>query len=84
MIAAVAALPLLFAGERGLLHLPSADEVRTQPISRTGNEAGWPSAVDSGVLTCVWSAGERVTLFFEATARDGGDDDAQRDGACCQ
>ncbi|MBL8581860.1 MAG: hypothetical protein JNL61_06500 [Rhizobiaceae bacterium] len=61
-----AAAPLVLAGERGLFHLPSEEEVRFQPIGRTGNEEGWPFSVDRGYLTCVWSAGERVVVFFEA------------------
>ncbi|ADV10968.1 hypothetical protein AB0V79_14375 [Mesorhizobium ciceri] len=65
------AMPLILAGEhvlageRGMFHFPSADEVRTQPISRTGNETVWPFSVDDGTLACVWSGGQRVVMFFE-------------------
>lgn len=65
-----ATAPLVFVGERDLLHLPSADEVRVQPVERTGNEEGWPFTVARGHLSCVWSAGQRVVTFF-AEAGDG-------------
>lgn len=60
------AVPLVLAsGEQGMFHLPSAEEVRMQPISRVGNEVGWPFSVHEGMLSCVWSAGQRVVMFFE-------------------
>ncbi|KRB19701.1 MULTISPECIES: hypothetical protein [Mesorhizobium] len=60
------AMPLMLAGEQGMFHLPSAEEVRLQPITRAGNEAGWPFSVDEGTLACVWSAGQKVVMFFES------------------
>ncbi|RVA27295.1 hypothetical protein EN935_20710, partial [Mesorhizobium sp. M7D.F.Ca.US.004.03.1.1] len=63
------------AGERGMFHFPSADEVRTQPISRAGNEANWPFSVDEGMLACVWSGGQRVVVFFENRPSDLGVDE---------
>ncbi|CAN7344504.1 hypothetical protein [Mesorhizobium sp. LjRoot246] len=69
------AMPLMLAGEQGMFHFPSADEVRTQPISRTGNEAGWPFSVDDGMLACVWSGGQRVVVFFENRPSDLGEDE---------
>jgi hypothetical protein len=59
------AMPLMLVGEQGLFHFPSPAEVRTQPISRAENEAGWPFSIDDGILTCVWSGGRKVVLFFE-------------------
>lgn len=59
------AMPLIMAGEQGMLHMPSPQEVRMQPIARTGNEAGWPFSVDEGTLACVWSAGQKLVVFFE-------------------
>ncbi|ESY79105.1 hypothetical protein X740_18685 [Mesorhizobium sp. LNHC221B00] len=59
------AMPLVLAGEQGMFHLPSSEEVRLQPIERAGNEAGWPFSVDDGTLACVWSAGQKVVMFFE-------------------
>ncbi|AZO45188.1 hypothetical protein EJ076_30825 [Mesorhizobium sp. M7D.F.Ca.US.005.01.1.1] len=75
------AMPLMLAGEqvlageRGMFHFPSADEVRTQPISRAGNEANWPFSVDEGMLACVWSGGQRVVVFFENRPSDLGVDE---------
>jgi hypothetical protein len=68
-----AAAPLVLAGERSLFHLPSPDEVRMQPVERTDNEAGWPFSVDSGHLSCVWSAGQRLVFFFAETPGEGGE-----------
>ncbi|MER9655408.1 hypothetical protein NKJ26_18135 [Mesorhizobium sp. M0152] len=59
------AMPLIMAGEQGMFHMPSPQEVRMQPIERAGNEAGWPFSVDEGMLACVWSAGQKVVMFFE-------------------
>ncbi|MEW6632291.1 MAG: hypothetical protein AB1440_15570 [Pseudomonadota bacterium] len=59
------AMPLVLAGEQGLFHIPSAREVRIQPISREDNETAWPFSVDDGLLTCVWSGGRKVVMFFE-------------------
>ncbi|AZO66515.1 MAG: hypothetical protein E5Y88_25435 [Mesorhizobium sp.] len=64
------AMPLMLAGEQGLFHFPSPDEVRVQPISRAENEAEWPFAVDDGVLACVWSGGQRIVSFFEGRPSD--------------
>ncbi|QND62652.1 hypothetical protein HB777_01170 [Mesorhizobium loti] len=75
------AMPLMLAGEqvlageRGMFHFPSADEVRTQPISRAGNEASWPFSVDEGTLACVWSGGQRVVIFLEKEPSDFGEDE---------
>jgi hypothetical protein len=75
------AMPLMLAGEqvlageRGMFHFPSADEVRTQPISRAGNEANWPFSVDEGMLACVWSGGQRVVVFFENRPSGLGEDE---------
>ena len=67
MMAEVAvAVPLMLAGEQGMFHFPSPEEVRTQPISREENETGWPFSVDNGVLACVWSGGQKLVMFFEA------------------
>ncbi|MER9233295.1 hypothetical protein NKI56_14530 [Mesorhizobium sp. M0622] len=60
------AMPLMLAGEQGLFHFPSPDEVRAQPISRAGNETEWPFSIDDGMLTCVWSGGRKIVVFFEA------------------
>lgn len=68
MIEAFAALSLLLAGERSFLHFPRSDEVRIQAIAKSDNERDWPFTVDSGSLTCVWSAGEPVVMFFAKTA----------------
>ncbi|MGY2991787.1 hypothetical protein ACVWWD_000594 [Mesorhizobium sp. URHB0026] len=66
MMAEVAvAVPLILAGEQGMFHVPTAQEVRLQPISRAGNETGWPFSVDEGMLACVWSVGQKVVMFFE-------------------
>ncbi|MER9329033.1 hypothetical protein [Mesorhizobium sp. M0488] len=59
------AMPLIMAGEQGMFHMPSPQEVRMQPIERAGNEAGWPFSVDEGMLAGVWSAGQKVVMFFE-------------------
>ncbi|TGQ92394.1 hypothetical protein EN851_12475 [Mesorhizobium sp. M8A.F.Ca.ET.208.01.1.1] len=59
------AMPLMLAGEQGMFHFPTVAEVRLQPIARAGNEAGWPFSVDEGTLTCVWSGGQKVVMFFE-------------------
>ena len=59
------AMPLMLAGEQGMFHMPSAEEVRLQPIARAGNEAGWPFSVDEGMLACVWGGGQKVVMFFE-------------------
>jgi hypothetical protein len=69
------AMPLMLAGEQGMFHFPSADEFRTQPISRAGNEANWPFSVDDGVLACVWSGGQKVVMFLENGPSDLGEDD---------
>lgn len=68
------AMPLIMAGEQGMFHMPSPQEVRTQPIARAGNEAGWPFSVGEGTLACVWSAGHKVVMFFEDRP-DGLDED---------
>jgi len=71
MMAEVAvAVPLMLAGEQGMFHLPSPEEVRTQLISRAENEANWPFSIDSGVLTCAWSGGRKMVMFFEAKPAD--------------
>jgi hypothetical protein len=54
----------ILAGEKGLLHFPGANEVRFQPIAKADNETGWPFSVDKGHLTCVWSGGTPVVMFF--------------------
>lgn len=59
------AMPLMLAGEQGMFHVPTPEEVRLQPISRAGNETGWPFSVDEGMLACVWAAGQKVVMFFE-------------------
>ncbi|MER8698934.1 MULTISPECIES: hypothetical protein [unclassified Mesorhizobium] len=64
------AMPLMLAGEQGLFHIPTPEEVRLQPISRAGNEADWPFSVDEGVLACTWSAGQRVVTFMENRPAD--------------
>ena len=69
------AMPLMLAGEQGMFHFPSADEVRTQPISRAGNEAGWPFSVDDGMLACVWSGGQKVVMFLENRPSELDEDD---------
>ncbi|QPC95082.1 hypothetical protein [Mesorhizobium sp. INR15] len=71
MMAEVAvAVPLMLAGEQGMFHFPTPEEVRLQPISRAGNEAGWPFSIDEGTLACVWSAGQKVVMFFESKPDD--------------
>jgi hypothetical protein len=75
MIAEMAvAMPLMLAGEQGLFHFPSVEEVRLQPISRAENEIGWPFSVDAGVLACVWSGGQKVVTFLENRPADLEDD----------
>ena len=69
------AVPLVLAGEQDLFHLPSPEEVRTQPISRAGNEASWPFSIDAGILACVWSGGQKVVIFMENRSSDLGEDD---------
>lgn len=69
------AVPLVLAGEQGMFHLPSADEVRFQSISREDNEKDWPFSVDKGMLACVWSAGRKVVMFFEDRPKDVGEDE---------
>lgn len=64
------AMPLVLAGEQGLFHLPTPGEVRLQAISREDNETDWPFSVDEGMLTCVWSAGQKVVMFFENRPKD--------------
>ncbi|OHV83036.1 hypothetical protein [Mesorhizobium sp. ORS 3428] len=61
----VVAMPLVLAGEQGLFHIPSPGEVRVQAISREDHETDWPFSVDDGMLTCVWSGGRKVAMFFE-------------------
>ncbi|TIS98479.1 hypothetical protein [Mesorhizobium sp.] len=68
------AMPLMLAGEQGLFHFPSVEEVRLQPISRAENETGWPFSVDAGVLACVWSGGQKVVTFLENRPADLEDD----------
>ncbi|MER8828682.1 hypothetical protein NKH73_19855 [Mesorhizobium sp. M0938] len=68
------AMPLMLAGEQGLFHFPSVEEVRLQPISRAENETGWPFSVDAGVLACVWSGGQKVVTFLENRPTDLEDD----------
>jgi hypothetical protein len=58
---------MLLVGERGLFHFPTAAEVRVQAIAKSDNELGWPFSVDAGSLTCVWSGGTRVVMFFAQT-----------------
>lgn len=58
-----------------MFHIPSPDEVRTQPISRAENETGWPFSVDDGILTCVWSLGQKVVFFFESRPPDLNEDE---------
>ncbi|TIO10442.1 hypothetical protein [Mesorhizobium sp.] len=71
MMAEIAvAMPLMLAGEQGLFHVPSPDEVRVQPISRAENETEWPFSVDGGILACVWSGGQRIVSFFEGRPSD--------------
>ncbi|BCH30801.1 hypothetical protein MesoLjLc_27310 [Mesorhizobium sp. L-8-10] len=67
---AAMALPIMLAAEQDLFHMPSAEDVRIQPIARTDNETGWPFSVDSGNLTCVWSGGQKVVFFFEPRPED--------------
>ena len=69
------AVPLVLAGEQDLFHLPSPEEVRTQPISRAGNEASWPFSIDAGILACVWSGGQKVVIFMENRPSDLDEDD---------
>ena len=64
------AMPLVLAGEQGLFHIPKPGEVRFQAISREDHETDWPFSVDDGTLTCVWSAGQRVVMFFEDRPKD--------------
>lgn len=64
------AMPLMLAGEQNLFHFPSPDEVRIQPISRAEHETGWPFSIDDGMLTCVWSGGQRIVFFFESRPSD--------------
>lgn len=64
MLPEAALAQTILAGEKGLLHMPTPHEVRFQPIEKTGNETGWPFAVDKGHLTCVWSGGTPVVMFF--------------------
>lgn len=68
MLAEAALAMTILAGEKGLLHIPSQHEVRLQPIERTDNETGWPFSVDKGHLTCVWSGGTPVVMFFATDA----------------
>jgi hypothetical protein len=70
------AVPLMLAGEQDLFHFPQPDEVRVQPISRAEHEIGWPFSVDDGMLTCVWSGGRRIVVFFEDRPPDLGEDEA--------
>ncbi|UVK40605.1 hypothetical protein LHFGNBLO_002091 [Mesorhizobium sp. AR10] len=64
------AMPLVLAGEQGMFHVPSVEEVRLQPISRAENETGWPFSVDDGMLACVWSGGQKVVTFLENRPAD--------------
>ncbi|MER9917004.1 MULTISPECIES: hypothetical protein [unclassified Mesorhizobium] len=75
MVELAVAVPLVLAGEQDLFHFPSPDEVRTQPISRAGNEANWPFSIDAGILACVWSGGQKVVIFMENRPSDLGEDD---------
>ncbi|CCV16144.1 hypothetical protein [Mesorhizobium sp. STM 4661] len=68
------AMPLMLAGEQGLFHFPSVEEVRLQPINRAENETGWPFSADAGVLACVWSGGQKVVTFLENRPADLEDD----------
>ncbi|MBZ9677462.1 hypothetical protein [Mesorhizobium sp. ES1-1] len=73
---AVAVPLVLAAGEQGMFHLPSPEEVRVQPIARAGNEVAWPFSVDEGTLSCVWSAGQKIVMFFEGRPKELKPDDA--------
>lgn len=73
-----AAVPLMLAGERSLFHLPSGDELRTQPIERADNEQSWPFSVERGYLVCVWGVGQRLVYFFEDWAGEADGDGAPR------
>ncbi|MES0127195.1 hypothetical protein [Mesorhizobium sp. M0029] len=75
MVELAVAVPLVLAGEQDLFHFPSPDEVRTQPISRAGNEANWPFSIDAGILGCVWSGGQKVVIFMENRPSGLGEDD---------
>lgn len=72
---AAMALPIMLAAERDLFHMPSAEEVRIQPIARTDNETAWPFSIDSGNLTCVWSGGQKIVFFFEPRPGDQDEDE---------
>jgi hypothetical protein len=66
MFAEAALAMTILAGEKGLLHIPSSHEVRFQSIAKADNETGWPFSVDKGHLSCVWSGGTPVVMFFAA------------------
>jgi hypothetical protein len=66
---------MILAGEKGLLHFPAAHEVRFQPIAKTDNETGWPFSVGKGHLTCVWSGGTPVVMFFAGVGDGDGAED---------
>lgn len=66
MLALAVATPFVLAGEQDLLHIPDAEEFRTQHISKTDHESGWPFTVDEGYLSCVFVMGTRAVYFTEA------------------
>ena len=72
---AAATLPAAPVGERGIFHLPSAEEVRVQPVARNGGEMEWPFSVEAGQLACVWSAGQRQVFFVEERPESVASDD---------
>lgn len=73
MLAAAVAIasPFVLAGEQDFLHMPGADEFRTQYISRAGQEAVWPFTVEEGYLSCAFVMGNRAVYFTEAPIEGG-------------
>jgi hypothetical protein len=80
MEALAVSAPLVLASEKGLFHLPQAEEVRVQTISKEDNERSWPFSVDSGKLTCVWSMGQKIVFFFESPPDSVDDEDFEPRG----
>jgi hypothetical protein len=51
------------SNERGWLHMPEAEEFRTQTIRKQDREQDWPFVAESGQLMCAFVLGRRAVYF---------------------
>jgi hypothetical protein len=57
--------------------IPEVEDFRQQTISRQAGESGWPFVAQSGVLSCVYSLGQKFVFFVpEGDATLGDEDEA--------